>query len=40
VLEEVERLADDDKSVITKLLEAFLMKKRLEKMMARTGEAT
>jgi transcriptional regulator with XRE-family HTH domain len=38
--QEVERLSDDEKSVVKKLLEAFLMKKQLEKMIARAGEAT
>jgi transcriptional regulator with XRE-family HTH domain len=38
--QEVERLSDDEKGVIKKLLEAFLMKKQLEKMIARTTEAT
>jgi transcriptional regulator with XRE-family HTH domain len=35
--QEVERLPDDDKAVIKKLLDAFLMKRQLESMLARGG---
>ncbi len=33
--QEVEKLPDDDKSVIKKLIEAFLLKRRLQEMTAR-----
>ena len=35
--QEVERLPDEDKAVIKRLLDAFLMKRQLESMLARGG---
>jgi hypothetical protein len=34
---EVERLPDEDKTAIKRLLDAFLMKRQLESMLARGG---